>query len=237
MPPVYMDNGFTHNTRHEIDFLLDVCQLQPGNRILEIGCGTGRHSVELAKRGYRVTAVDISEGMLAEAAQAADAAGVDIDFIHADARHYQPDPVAYDAAICLCEGAFCLLGQDDDAVGSDIAILRNVAAGLKNGAPFMLTVLNAYRRIRSVTPEEISSGSYDPMTLVELYDMEWYTPDGPRSVRVRERSYTPTEMVLYCRLAGLAVENIWGGTAGNWGQRPLDLDEIEMMVIARKVNA
>ena len=55
---------------------------------------------------------------------------------------------------------------------------------------------------------------------------------------VRERGYVPTELVMLFRLAGLEVEHIGGGTAGNWGWRPIDLDEMEVMVIARKaVNA
>jgi hypothetical protein len=44
----------------------------------------------------------------------------------------------------------------------------------------------------------------------------------------------PPELVLLFRLAGMTVLNMWGGTAGNWGRRPLDLDEIEIMAVARK---
>lgn len=51
---------------------------------------------------------------------------------------------------------------------------------------------------------------------------------------VRERSFVPTELMLLCRLAGLSALNLWGGTAGNWGRRPLDLDEMEIMVVARR---
>jgi hypothetical protein len=53
-------------------------------------------------------------------------------------------------------------------------------------------------------------------------------------VPVRERAFVPTELALLFRLAGMPVLNTWGGTAGNWGRRAIDLDEIEIMIVARK---
>ena len=57
---------------------------------------------------------------------------------------------------------------------------------------------------------------------------------GLPAVAVRERAFLPTELMLLFRIADMSVLNIWGGTAGNWGRRPLDLDEIEIMIVARK---
>ncbi|UCD09486.1 MAG: methyltransferase domain-containing protein, partial [Dehalococcoidales bacterium] len=57
--PRYMQNPFTYSTLREIDFLVEELALPKGSRILDIGCGTGRHSIELAKRGYIMTGVDI----------------------------------------------------------------------------------------------------------------------------------------------------------------------------------
>ena len=85
---VYEDNVFTKNTVREVDFLLEELSLQPGDSILDVGCETGRHSIELAKRGYDVTGLDLSSGMLARAADAASAAGVNVDWVHADATRF-----------------------------------------------------------------------------------------------------------------------------------------------------
>jgi len=56
--PVYMENSFTRNTLAEVDFLLEVMELPPGSHILDVGCGTGRHSIELAmvllQKGFQV---------------------------------------------------------------------------------------------------------------------------------------------------------------------------------------
>jgi cyclopropane fatty-acyl-phospholipid synthase-like methyltransferase len=79
--PIYMENCFTKNTVKEVDFILDELNLSPGCSILDMGCGTGRHAVELARRGYQVTGVDISSGMLAEAKKAAQEAKVKVEWI------------------------------------------------------------------------------------------------------------------------------------------------------------
>jgi cyclopropane fatty-acyl-phospholipid synthase-like methyltransferase len=113
--PVYMDNVFTKNTIREVDFLLQELGLQPGSSILDVGCGTGRHSIELAKRGYAVTGLDLSAEMLAQAEQGAKVAGVQVHWIHADAARFSLAE-KYDAVICLCEGSLGLLGQTDDPI-------------------------------------------------------------------------------------------------------------------------
>jgi hypothetical protein len=53
---------------------------------------------------------------------------------------------------------------------------------------------------------------------------------------MRERGFVPTELRLLFGLAGLETLGIWGGTAGTWGKRPIDLDEYEIMVLARKAS-
>ncbi len=236
--PVYMDNPFTKNTVEEIDFVLRELSLPEHGHILDMGCGTGRHAIELARRGYRVTGVDISSGMLAEAEKAAREAEVNITWVHADAAKFSSSTDVFDAAICLCEGAFGLLGKDNDPFEHDLSILRNIRSVLKPGARLILTVLNGCRMIRKFSQEDVADGRFDPVTMVETSGMEYNTPEGRKSVLLRERGYVPTELVMLFRLAGLEVEHIGGGTAGNWGRRPLDLDEMEVMVIARKpVNA
>jgi len=231
--PVYMDNSFTKNTVEEVAFVLGELGLPAGSRILDVGCGAGRHAVELARRGYRVTGVDISSGMLAEAEKAARAANVEVELIHADATQFKPDKL-FDAAICLCEGAFSLLGSEDDPIEHDLAILRNVHAALRPGAQFILTAPNACRLIRQVTQEDVENGGFDPVTMVEVFTVKWDTPQGKKSLLVRDRKYVPTELVMLLRQAGLEVEHIWGGTAGNWGRRKIYLDEMEIMVVARR---
>lgn len=229
--PVYEDNVFTKNTIREVDFLIEELSLPPGGSILDIGCGTGRHSIELAKRGYSVTGLDLSSEMLARAAASAKAAGVNVNWIRSDATHFSL-PERYDGAICLCEGAFGLLGQKDDPIGQPLSILSNISRSLKPEAKAVLTVLNGAAMLRRSTNDDVSEGRFDPLTMV--WSSEHPPREGLPPVPIRERAFMPTELILLFRLAGLSVLNLWGGTAGNWGKRTLDLDEIEIMIVARK---
>jgi len=231
--PIYDDNTFTKNTISEVDFLLEELQINPGGSVLDVGCGTGRHSIELAKRGYTVTGLDLSEEMLARAAAKAEAENVKVEWVHSDATRLAFSD-KFDAAICLCEGAFGLLGQADDPIYQPLAILRNISRSLKPGARAMLTVLNAAAMLRKYQNKDVADGRFDPVTMVDSYD---YPPrEGLPAITVRERAFVPTELRLLVQIAGMSVLNIWGGTAGDWGRRPLDLDEMEIMVVAQKTG-
>lgn len=229
--PLYEENVFTKNTLAEVEFLLEVLELPAESSVLDVGCGTGRHSIELAKRGYAVTGLDLSSAMLAQAAAAAGAAGVQVEWLQRDATDFVLDR-SYDAAICLCEGSFGLLGKSDDPIEQPLAILHNIAACLKPGGTALMTVLNAAKMLRGYQNEDVSAGRFDPFALVETNALP--PREGMPPVEVRERAFVGTELILLCRLAGLEVIHMWGGTAGSWGRRPLDLDEYEIMLVARK---
>lgn len=229
--PIYEDNVFTKNTLREVDFLLDELQLSPGGSVLDVGCGTGRHAIELAKRGYSVTGLDLSSEMLARAAVAAKAANAHVEWVRSNATQFTL-PGKYNAAVCLCEGAFGLLGQSDDPIDQPLSILCNISRSLKPQAKAVFTVLNGAAMLRKYQNRDVTEGRFDPLTMVES---SAHPPqEGLPAVAVRERAFVPTELTLLFRVAGMSVLNMWGGTAGNWGRRPLDLDEIEIMIVARK---
>lgn len=233
--PQYMNEVFTTDSVREAAFLVELLELPARASVLDIGCGTGRHAVELARAGYHVTGVDISSGMLREARAAAERAGVELELVQDDATSFDLGR-HFDAALCLCEGSLGLLG-DDDPFEHDAAVLGRAFAALRPGAPFVLTLLNALRMIRDATPDQVERGAFDPATLTEEFEMEVPAEDGPRNLPIRERGYVPSELVLLCRQAGFTVEHVWGGTAGNWGRRPVELDEMEIMAVLRRPTA
>jgi SAM-dependent methyltransferase len=228
----YMEESFVTATLAEVDFLIEHLHLVPGMRVLDVGCGTGRHAVELSKRGYRVTGVDISNGMLAEARKAAVGAGVTVEWVRSPAQDFVASS-PFDAAYSVCEGALSLLSLED-TFDRDVQVFARIFAALKPGAPALFTVLNGMRIIRAYSDTDICSGSFDPFNMVENGRMEIDTPSGKQSIPTRERAYIPTELRLMLRQVGFQVDVISGGTAGNWRLDPLFLDEMEIMVIARR---
>jgi ubiquinone/menaquinone biosynthesis C-methylase UbiE len=229
--PVYDDNVFTKNTVHEVDFLLDELLIPPGGAVLDVGCGTGRHAIELAKRGYVVTGLDLSSEMLSRAADKAKAENVHVDWLRSNATQFI-FPGRYDAAVCLCEGAFGLLSHSDDSIDQPMSILCNISRSLKPQAKAVFTVLNGASMLRKYQNKDVAEGRFNPLTMVA--SSEHPPQEGLPAVAVRERAFVPTELLLLFRIAGMSVLNMWGGTAGNWGRRSLDLDEIEIMIVACK---
>jgi SAM-dependent methyltransferase len=203
----------------------------PGGAVLDVGCGTGRHAIELAKRGYVVTGLDLSSEMLSRAADKAKAENVHVEWVRSNATQFM-FPGRYDAAVCLCEGAFGLLGQSDDPIDQPVSILRNISRSLKPQAKAVFTVLNGASMLRRYQNTDVAEGRFDPLTMVE--SSEHPPQGGLPAVAVRERAFVPTELRLLFRIAGMSVLDTWGGTAGNWGRRPLDLDEIEIIIVACK---
>lgn len=231
----YEREVFTLNTVAEVDFIVEELALKDGACILDIGCGTGRHSIELARRGYLVTGVDISSGMLAVARKNMAEAGVQVEFIECAAQNFTATK-QYDAVMSLCEGALCLFDDNDDLWSRDMAIFANMAAALKDDGRFIVTVLNAFRLIRSISDIDVAAGTVDLFTLTSRFENEAAGRDGEVPVKVRgiERYYTPSELVRMVNRIGLKIDKVYGGTAGGWRRGPLKLDEVEFMAIGRK---
>jgi hypothetical protein len=78
----------------------------------------------------------------------------------------------------------------------------------------------------------VEQGRFDPLAMASVSDLA--PRAGLPAIRLRVRAFVPTELILLFRLAGMTVMNIWGGTAGNWLKKRINLDEIEIMIVAQK---
>jgi len=217
----YDRESFTQGTVGEVDFVERELAADRSKRILDIGCGTGRHAIELARRGYQVIGFDLSEAQLRRAREKAAAAGVTIDFQRRDATapHFHQE---FDAAIMFCEGAFPLMETDE----KNYAVLTHAAAALRPGGKLLLTTLNALFPLFHSVKDFLNAGgsstatdklTFDLMTFREHAELT-FTDDAGQSqtIETNERYYTPTEMrwllqtVLLGRLTaprrGLAIK-------------------------------
>jgi 2-polyprenyl-3-methyl-5-hydroxy-6-metoxy-1,4-benzoquinol methylase len=229
----YEQNSFTKNTVAEVDFILSLYPILPGSTILDVGCGTGRHSIEFARRGYEVTGLDLSTGMLDVARENAASASVEVTWIQADATNFSLE-TKFDFGLCLCEGGVGLIELGESAEEHDLSIFRNIANSLKPNAPFILTSLNGYSIIRQMKDEHTHDGRFDPVTMLANYQDEWDLPEGLTIMTIRERLFIAPEVVKMLTESGFAVDNVFGGTAGHWARRFLSLDEVEAMFVCRK---
>lgn len=133
----YDRKGFTQGTLGECDFFEKELGHDRSLRILDVGCGTGRHCLEMARRGYDITGVDLSEAQLRRAREKAQEAGLEVPFLQGDARNL-PFSKAFDGVIMICEGGFSLMETDE----MNYEILRSVAKALKPRGQLIFTTLN-----------------------------------------------------------------------------------------------
>jgi 2-polyprenyl-3-methyl-5-hydroxy-6-metoxy-1,4-benzoquinol methylase len=214
----YEDYPFTQNTENEVNWMIREYLTDPEMRILDVGCGTGRHAINLATKGYKnITGIDLSPSMISAAKKVAQEKSVPVDFRICDAREL-PFENEFDAALCLCEGAFGLLENDAE----NYKILRAVHKALKKQGVFILTTLNLFR-----------DAEFDPMTCRVSMEMEITKKDGSKKLlKCSDRSYSFPELKWV--LEQLGFEVILG--ADPFSKEPIKYGAMEFMVVSRKLT-
>ncbi len=231
----YDKEEFTKGTLQEVDFLEQEFEFDKTKKILDVGCGTGRHSIELAKRGYNVVGCDLSDAQLAKAREKADKLGLDIEFVKADARNL-PFEREFDFIICLCEGAFSLMTNDND----DFKVLQNIEMSLKIGGKLILTTTNALYQINCIVQGKgvgkypLWEKNFDLTTFQATGEMEYTDDEGNKQkVEYIQRYYTPTEIDFRLGKLGFIKTEAFGCEIGNFSRdRAFNLDDYEILIIA-----
>ena len=226
----YLRYSFTYGTVREVDVLVEALGLVPGQRILDVGCGPGRHAHELARRGHEVVGIDISECFVALAREGAPEGA---SFVHGDARTMEFE-AEFDASLSLCQGAFGLAGgpgADPAALDPDGAVLDRIAAALRPGGRLALTAFSAYFQVRFLGDDDhFDAGSGVNRERTVLRD-----PDGVEArADLWTSCFTPRELRLLCDRAGLDVDEIRSVTPGDYGPQLPDLEHPEFLVLARR---
>lgn len=238
----YDNEVFTQGTLGECDFIENEIGFDKSLKILDVGCGTGRHAIELTKRGYIVTGIDLSESQLARAAEKASAQGLQIDFRQHDARDL-PFDREFDVAIMLCEGGFPLMETDE----MNFEILRNVTKSLHDGGKFIFTTLNGLFPLYHSVEEFCASGAqeggatyrsntFDLMTFRDHNITEIADDAGEmKTLECNERYYVPSEITWLLKSLGFTKIEIFGAKLGSYSRNDkLTTEDFEMLVIAEK---
>lgn len=203
-------------TRHEIDFLVDALPLAPAARVLDVGCGFGRHSIELARRDYRVFGIDPAAAMIRAAQKNVQEAGVDVNFQQVAAEGYFPvEP--FDAAICL----FTTLGQVPPASNEDNrGLLTTIFNSLKGGGRFALELPQKQPALDALKPSDRFGSdtgyaqvyrSYDAQTGIVTEQFNIISPEGSRTYNLRYRLFTRQEVTGLLTAAGLQLLKSFDG--------------------------
>jgi cyclopropane fatty-acyl-phospholipid synthase-like methyltransferase len=232
-------------TKAEGDFLVNVLQCEAGAHLLDVPCGNGRLSLELARGGYRVTGVDISQEFIKEARANSmsdppgDAGGTDlsaqVEFLFGDMRSVEGETI-YDGAFCF-GNSFGFLAYSDME-----AFMNGVSRALKPGARFVIETGMAAESMIPKFEEHASHQIEDILvTINEQYlaeegciDSEYiFERDGKAEARkAKHWIYTAAEIRRMLERTGFAVLNLYGSLKCE----PFKLGSDELYVVAQRVS-
>lgn len=223
------------STVRQVDFVADRLGLLPAARVLDLACGHDRHALELARRGYRVTGLDLSEPSLALARGTAAAEQLEVEFVQGDMREL-PWEEEFDAVLNM----FTAYGYFEEEA-DDERVLMAVAGALRPGGSFLLDTISLFMLVRRFQPrswKELDDGrvviedrSYDPVT--GRSDATWtlLSPQGTRSeLRASLRVYTLPELRTMLSRAGLETAAAWS----DWEGSEYSFEGSRLIVHARK---
>jgi len=220
-------------TAGEIDFLLSQLGLSPGARLLDVGCGPGRHSIELARRGYRVVGIDPAPAMIAAARACAAAAGVSPDFRQVSGESFLANQ-EFEAAICLFTTLGQISGESDNT-----RLVERVYDALCPGGTFVVEVPQRGPAVENLKPTERfgGEGRYTLVTrrfdagdnsVTEIFDV--VSPEATRRYVLRYRLYSQGELTALLIGAGFTIL----ATYADYQGAPLQPDSPTMLLVARK---
>lgn len=220
--------------KREVDSILQLFALKPGASILDLCCGVGRHSLELARRGFRVTGVDRTRAYLERARRAAADEHLDVEFVQADVRDFvRVDE--FDGAVSM----FTSIGYFDSD-DEDVTVLRHVCESLRPGGRLLIDTQGKEalaRRFREREWFAHADGSieFEERKLIDGWrriETRWILLRGAErsEVTFNIRLYAGSELADLLRRAGFANVALYGSLTGT----PYDQRAERLVAVATK---
>jgi SAM-dependent methyltransferase len=203
-------------TLREVEFISNALAAAPGSEILDVGCGYGRHAIELVQRGYNVTGLDLSLPLLIRAADEAQRRSLSVNFVHADMRE-----MAFEKQF---DGAYSMLtsfGYFDEE--TNLRVAERIGRALKPGKRFLLDIVNRDYVVADLPVRVWWEGT--GCVVLEEVDFNFHTSriNTHRSIVFEDgrqleqelsvRAYSLHEIGRLLRQAGFRVMDVSGGLA------------------------
>jgi len=227
-------DGITRLSRFNLYGEDSPIKLNSPPKVLDLCCGFGRISAELARRGFYVTGVDITESYLCTAREDALYENLDIEYINADAREFKK-PQYFDTVVNLYISIGYFSDQNDD-----FSLVKNAYESLKDGGSFIVETLGKEIAVRDFTEGEwFERAGFTVLTQYESLDSwnflknRWILiKDGKRIEKTfTQRLYSASELRELLYKAGFGKVEIYG----DWDECPYDHRAVKLIAVGRKI--
>jgi SAM-dependent methyltransferase len=219
-PPITAAMPWADRTEAEVERAITMLRPEGGERVLDLACGIGRHSLELRRRGFEVVGVDISADLLAMAEQSAAEAGLEVTFMEADLRELALSD-EFDLVLSLNDGAVGYFETDEE----NRRTFEVIARALREGGGHLMQLPNVLHAERNLPKKSWIVGE----STLELSDHHWnaedrYIEGSTVPIRIgevferyeeipfRQRLYTVEELTEIYDSVGMRLANTFSGS-------------------------
>lgn len=231
--------SWTEDTQKQVDFIIHALDLKGDERILDLACGFGRHSLELARRGFHVTGADITRVYVEDALKQAREEKLDAEFILSDIREISFYN-SYDVVINMADGAIGYLENDEE----NSKIFDVIAKALKPGGKHFMDIMNAgYADTRfpcqlwdaGERGLTLSKFEWDKNTRIMMYGQKDF-PYGRDLYKPDITKGNPTRLYDMAEICGIMSQRNMKVVKGygNFLGEPASDNEIQMLIYSQK---